>query len=52
MSVLAAHGCFSVDLREEVAVHHRLLVTRGSAACVIRVQALHVKALKSPSTGI
>jgi hypothetical protein len=52
MSLLAVHGCFSVDLREDVAAHHRLLVVRDSAVCVIRVQALHVKALKSPSAGM
>jgi hypothetical protein len=52
MSLLAVHGCFSVDLREDAAAHRRLLVVRGSAVCVIRVQALRVKALKSPSAGM
>lgn len=33
LSLLAVHGCFSVDLRGEVAVHHRPLVVRSCAVC-------------------
>lgn len=33
LSLLTVHGCFSVDLRGEVAVHHRPLVVRSCAVC-------------------
>lgn len=33
LSLLAVHGCFSVDLRGEVAVHYRPLVIRSCAVC-------------------
>lgn len=33
VSLLAIHGCFPVDLRGEVAVHHGPLVVRSCAVC-------------------